>query len=70
MTHIEYQRRIAEFDERIWFHKAKADMLEHKKSQFVLDCLSDAQLREQKEYHEKPRKETQEETVEVIKGSA
>jgi hypothetical protein len=64
MTSLEYQRRLAEFDERIWFHKTKADMLEHKKSQFVLECLSITQRRDQEEHR---KKFEEEEAVEVIK---
>jgi hypothetical protein len=40
MDTLEYQRRLAEFDEKISFHEARAKDIEHEKSRFVLEVLT------------------------------
>ncbi len=47
MESLEYQKKLAEFDEQIAFHKAKAEQVEHEKARFVLAVLS-ATLEEKK----------------------
>jgi len=39
MGSLEYQRHLAEYDERISFHESKAKEIEHEKSRFVLEVL-------------------------------
>lgn len=39
MDSLEYQKRLAEFDEKISFYKLKVEELEHEKSRFVLEVL-------------------------------
>jgi len=40
MDALEYQKKIAEFDERIAFHKAKANEIEHQKAVFNLNVMT------------------------------
>ena len=40
MDQLMYHKRLAEFDEKISFHKVKVEELEHEKSRFVLDVLN------------------------------
>lgn len=43
MDALEYQKRLAEYDEKISFYEAKAKELEHEKSRFVLEILKATQ---------------------------
>lgn len=40
MDSLEYQKRLAEYDEQISYHKAKQSQLELEKSRFILSVLS------------------------------
>lgn len=40
MDSLEYQKTLAELDEKIAFHKARAEQIEHEKARFVLDVLT------------------------------
>jgi hypothetical protein len=40
MDQLMYQKKLAEYDERINFYKVKAEEIEHEKSRFVLDVLN------------------------------
>jgi len=55
MDQLEYQRTLAEFDEKINFHKAEAAIADHGRSKFVRDVM-DATLKAKtnKENFEKP----------------
>lgn len=39
MNSLEYQKKLAEYDEKMAFHKMKMDQFEHEKSLFVLSVL-------------------------------
>lgn len=41
MDSLEYQRQLAVYDERIAFHKAAQESLEHEKAQFVLRVIEE-----------------------------
>jgi hypothetical protein len=43
MDSLEYQKRLAEYDERVSFHEAKAKEIGHEKSRFVLEVLKATQ---------------------------
>ena len=40
MKSLEYQKKLAEYDERISFHKMKEQELEYEKSRFVLEVVT------------------------------
>ena len=40
MDSLEYQKRLAEYDEQISYHEAKRSQLELEKSRFILSVLS------------------------------
>jgi hypothetical protein len=43
MDSLEYQKRLAEYDERVSFYEAKAKESAHEKSRFVLEVLKATQ---------------------------
>lgn len=40
MDSLEYQKRLAEYDEQISHHEVRRTQLEHEKSRFILSVLS------------------------------
>jgi hypothetical protein len=54
MTPLQYQKELARFDERVAFHKAKAQEFEHKRADFVLSVL-EATNKAQEESKEEPK---------------
>lgn len=40
MDTLQYQKKLAEYDERIAFEKVKMDQIEHEKARFVLDVMN------------------------------
>jgi len=55
MDQLEYQRTIAEFDEKITFHKAEAAKADHGRAKFVRDVMeATLKAKANKENFEKP----------------
>ena len=60
MDQLTYQKRLAEYDEKISFFKIKVEELEHEKSRFVLDVLNAT-------IEDRDRRKKEEEAAKIIK---
>jgi len=56
MDSLTYQKKLAEYDERVAYHKAKTEEIEHEKARFVLDVLN-ATIKDREEKNLEEEKE-------------
>jgi len=52
MEALEYQKKLAEYEQKITYYKLRAEEEEHKKAEFVLSVL-DATIKKKKDDEEK-----------------